>query len=140
MSQYHLARSKRLPLKEMHRRLADYSVDYSELKRLVAAYECYKMTRNKIDFTDMIENFIRSDAPPNIEALFVDEAQDLSTLQWSMIDVLRQTPRIQVFTGDDDQAIMGFQGAKHGIRVTKKALFSFIKTFGMFRCMKGNGV
>ena len=111
MNQYFLARSKKVPLEEMHRRLADYSVDYSELKRLVAAYESYKMTRNKIDFTDMIENFIRSDAPPNIEALFVDEAQDLSTLQWSMIDVLRQMPRIQVFTGDDDQAIMGFQGA-----------------------------
>ena len=111
MSQYHLARSKRLPLSEMHRQLADYSVDYSELKRLVAAYECYKRVRSKIDFTDMIENFIKADAPPGIEALFVDEAQDLSTLQWSMIDVLRQTPRIQVFTGDDDQAIMGFQGA-----------------------------
>jgi superfamily I DNA/RNA helicase len=111
MSQYHLARSKRIPLEEMHRQLADYSIDFPELKRLVSAYEGYKSVRSKIDFTDMIENFIRSDAPPGIEALFVDEAQDLSTLQWAMIDVLRQTPRIQVFTGDDDQAIMGFQGA-----------------------------
>ena len=31
-----------------------------------------------------------------------------------MVDVLRKRPRIQVFTGDDDQAIMGFQGADVG--------------------------
>jgi superfamily I DNA/RNA helicase len=28
-----------------------------------------------------------------------------------MIDVVRQSPNIQIFTGDDDQAIMNFQGA-----------------------------
>ena len=111
MSQYHLARSKDIPLEEMHRQLADYSVNWSELKHLVLAYEEYKQTYNKIDFTDMIENFIVSDLSPHIDALFVDEAQDLSTLQWRMINVLRNGPRIQVFTGDDDQAIMGFQGA-----------------------------
>ena len=114
MSQYHLARSKGLTLEEMHRQLADYQVDWSELKRLVAAYDDYKNARKKIDFTDMIDNFIKSGEGPNTEALFVDEAQDLSTLQWSMVDVLRKNPRIQVFTGDDDQAIMGFQGADVG--------------------------
>ena len=111
MSQYHLSRSKGLTLEEMHRQLADYNVDWCELKRLVDAYKDYKNARKKIDFTDMIDNFIKSGEGPEIEALFVDEAQDLSTLQWSMVDVLRKKPRIQVFTGDDDQAIMGFQGA-----------------------------
>ena len=111
MGQYHLARSKGLTLEETHRQLADYQVDWPELKRLVSAYEDYKGVRKKIDFTDMIDNFIKSGHAPNLDALFVDEAQDLSTLQWSMVDVLREKPRIQVFTGDDDQAIMGFQGA-----------------------------
>lgn len=111
MSQYHLARSKSLPLEEMHRIIADYNVQWPQLKRLVAAYEDYKKARNKIDFTDMIENFIKGGNAPYIDALFVDEAQDLSTLQWAMVDVLRERPSIQVFTGDDDQAIMGFQGA-----------------------------
>mgnify|MGYP003630874895 FL=1 len=114
MSQYHLSRSKGLSLEEMHRQLGDYQVDWPELKRLIAAYNDFKKVRNKIDFTDMIENFVKSDDGPNIDALFVDEAQDLSTLQWSMVDVLRKKPRIQVFTGDDDQAIMGFQGADVG--------------------------
>jgi len=114
LGQYHLSRSKCLELDEMHRQLADYSVRWPELRRLVSAYESYKEARKKIDFTDMIENFVKSGVCPDIEALFVDEAQDLSTLQWSMVDVLRKNPRIQIFTGDDDQAIMSFQGADVG--------------------------
>jgi len=90
MHQYHLARSKMITLGEMYNQLGDYSIHWAELSRLVAAYEDYKLTNHKIDFTDMIAEFILSDSPPPIEALYVDEAQDLSTLQWKMIDVLRQ--------------------------------------------------
>lgn len=114
LGQYHLSRSMCIELEEMHRQLSDYNVNWPELSRLVAAYESYKEARKKIDFTDMIENFVKSGICPDIEALFVDEAQDLSTLQWSMVDVLRKRPRIQIFTGDDDQAIMAFQGADVG--------------------------
>ena len=122
LNQYHLSRSKQLSLEEIHRQLGDYDVHWLELRRLVLAYEDFKRVRKKIDFTDMITNFIKSGYGPDIEALFVDEAQDLSTLQWSMVDILRQSPRIQVFTGDDDQAIMGFQGADVGafMRATEK--------------------
>ena len=111
MNLYHLSRSKKIDLEEMYRSQGDYHLNFVELRRLVRAYENYKQVYRKIDFTDMIANFVKSDDGPNIDALFVDEAQDLSTLQWSMVDVLRKKPRIQVFTGDDDQAIMNFQGA-----------------------------
>lgn len=111
MSLYHLARSKEIPWEEMFRRAENYNLHYSEMKRLVDTYEDYKIEYNKIDFTDMIEEFIKRGHPLDVDALIVDEAQDLSTLQWKMIDVLRETPDIQIFSGDDDQAIMGFQGA-----------------------------
>ena len=111
---YHLSRNQMVDLEQTYRQESDYRIRWEELTRLVAAYENYKHTYGKIDFTDMIEGFIARNVPLPIDALFVDEAQDLSTLQWEMIDVLRRTPRIQVFTGDDDQAIMGFQGADVG--------------------------
>ena len=111
MNMYHLARSKKMTLEEMYRVTGDHGLHFAELHRLVKAYHDYKKSYNKIDFTDMIEEFVVTDICPNIDALFVDEAQDLSTLQWSMVNVLRRNPRIQVFTGDDDQAIMSFQGA-----------------------------
>ena len=111
MNIYHLARSKNMPWEEMFRQAGNYNLHFSELRRLVETYEEYKSTYNKIDFTDMIEEFIQRGNSLDVDALFVDEAQDLSTLQWQMVDILRETPDIQIFAGDDDQAIMGFQGA-----------------------------
>jgi len=108
---HHLARSKKMTLEQVYAEEANYDIQWSLLVHLVNAYENFKSVRGKIDFTDMIEEFVRCDSPLGIDALFVDEAQDLSTLQWDMINILRQTCRTQVFTGDDDQAIMGFQGA-----------------------------
>ena len=108
---YQLGRNKRLDLDESFRLFASFSMDWAEFIRLINAYESYKKANNKVDFTDMIEEFIARNEPIDIDALFVDEAQDLSTLQWDMIEVLRRKPRIKYFTGDDDQAIMGFQGA-----------------------------
>jgi len=107
---HHLSRSKCQSLEQTFREANNYNLHWPELKRLVDTYESYKKVHGKLDFTDMIDNFVKEDQCPDIEALFVDEAQDLSTLQWSMVDVLRKT-KVQVFTGDDDQAIMGFQGA-----------------------------
>jgi len=111
MNIYHLARSMNLPWEEVFRRAANYNLNFSELRRLIETYEDYKFTYNKIDFTDMIEEFVQRGYSLDVDALFVDEAQDLSTLQWQMVDILRETPDIQIFAGDDDQAIMGFQGA-----------------------------
>ena len=111
MNLYHLSRSKLITWEEMYRQSANYNLHFSELKRLVEAYEDYKTTYHKIDFTDMIDEFIERGHPLDVDALFVDEAQDLSTLQWEMVDILRETPDIQIFAGDDDQAIMNFQGA-----------------------------
>ena len=110
---HHLSRSKCQSLEQTFREANNYNLHWPELKRLVDTYESYKKAHGKLDFTDMIDNFVKEDQCPDIEALFVDEAQDLSTLQWSMVDVLRKT-KVQVFTGDDDQAIMGFQGADVG--------------------------
>ena len=111
LNMYHLYRSKRTSLEEVFQQEGNYDLDYGELLRLIETYEDYKKKKGKIDFTDMISNFIEKGECPDIDALFVDEAQDLSSLQWKMVDVLRQNPKIQIFTGDDDQAIMGFQGA-----------------------------
>ena len=108
---HHLARSKKIDLGQVYADVGNYEIYWPQLERLVISYKNFKAVRGKIDFTDMIEEFVKRDEPLAIDALFVDEAQDLSTLQWEMIKVLRKTPRIQVFTGDDDQAIMGFQGA-----------------------------
>src|SRR5210317_233428 len=48
-----------------------------ELKR-------YKEEKRMKDFTDLIEDFIDQESTSKFEVLFIDEAQDLSLLQWEM--------------------------------------------------------
>ena len=76
----------------------------------------YKSNWKLIDFNDMIENFINAiylpDAKvPQFEVIFIDEAQDLSLIQWKMIQALQQYSQDTYIAGDDDQAIFGWAGA-----------------------------
>ncbi len=42
---------------------------------------------------------------PTFEAIFIDEAQDLSPLQWRLFDELKKYTKDMYLAGDDDQAI-----------------------------------
>jgi len=77
---------------------------HNELRR-------YKKEYNLIDFNDMILNFIKSDLSPKFDVVFIDEAQDLSPIQWKMYDIIKQNTKIMILAGDDDQAIYGWAGA-----------------------------
>ena len=72
----------------------------------------YKKTYGLIDFTDMIQKFLDQDVTPKFDVIFIDEAQDLSLIQWSMIDKIERDTNCDVWVaGDDDQAIFGWAGA-----------------------------
>ena len=59
-------------------------VSVEDLKILSSELESYKKAHGLIDFNDMISDFIKSDASPKFDVVFIDEAQDLSRLQWNM--------------------------------------------------------
>lgn len=65
---------------------------------------------NLIDFTGLLERALTAQAP-QLEYLIVDEAQDLSTLQWEVIRHLAKTSKVTVLAGDDDQSIFSWAGA-----------------------------
>ena len=72
----------------------------------------YKKTHELIDFTDMLQKFLDKGKPPKFKVIFVDEAQDLSLIQWSMIKKIEEETQCDVWiAGDDDQAIFGWAGA-----------------------------
>ena len=48
---------------------------------------------------------------PKFEVIFIDEAQDLSLIQWKMIKLLQNHTKDIYIAGDDDQAIFGWAGA-----------------------------
>jgi len=75
-----------------------------ELKR-------YKQEKGMIDYADMLERFVEQDISPSFDVLFIDEAQDLSPLQWRMVRSLWSKADKTYIAGDDDQAIFKWAGA-----------------------------
>jgi DNA helicase-2/ATP-dependent DNA helicase PcrA len=91
-------------------------IERDKLQVVAKHIEDYKNTYKLIDYNDMIENFINAiylpDAKvPQFEVIFIDEAQDLSLIQWKMIQALQQYSQDTYIAGDDDQAIFGWAGA-----------------------------
>jgi len=74
-------------------------------------WELYKRKNDLIDFNDMLTIVMHEEFWLPTEVLFVDEFQDLSPLQYLVIDkFMRDKERVYI-AGDDDQAIYRFQGA-----------------------------
>jgi superfamily I DNA/RNA helicase len=71
----------------------------------------YKRQKHLQDFTDMVSMFADSEWNARLDVLFVDEAQDLSLLQWRVVQRLAKGCRRVVVAGDDDQAIYAWAGA-----------------------------
>ena len=76
------------------------------------AYKRWKASNSYIDFNDMLRIFINNPISVNYDVLIVDEAQDLSELQWAVIDELVKNVQWAVIGGDPDQALYVWGGAK----------------------------
>lgn len=84
--------------------------DVSAVRRFAEVYPKFKAERSRQDFTDMLEGALGRGAPA-LDLLVIDEAQDLSPLQIALAEQVMARAKRVVIAGDDDQAIMGFQGA-----------------------------
>ena len=71
----------------------------------------YKKEKGLVDYDDMLESFIEQNLSPDFDVLFIDEAQDLSPLQWKMVKCLWRKAEKTYIAGDDDQAIFRWAGA-----------------------------
>jgi DNA helicase-2/ATP-dependent DNA helicase PcrA len=105
-----LARVRGVPLREIYDE-DDDDLSFMEVERFSRALAAYKEELGVIDFTDMLDRFVRSGSAPELDILLVDEAQDLSHLQWEVVKKLSQGVRRLVIAGDDDQAIYRWAGA-----------------------------
>jgi superfamily I DNA/RNA helicase len=82
------------------------------VRRFDAVYGAWKKEHGYVDFSDMLE-LAMSDVerlPGNPEIFVVDEAQDLTKLELSLIRHWGQHCERLVLGGDDDQAIYSFRG------------------------------
>jgi DNA helicase-2/ATP-dependent DNA helicase PcrA len=88
----------------------------------------YKKEKGLIDYDDMLERFIQQDVSPSFDVLFIDEAQDLSPLQWRMVRTLWAKANKTYIAGDDDQAIFKWAGADVDTFIALKEEVDHIRT------------
>jgi superfamily I DNA/RNA helicase len=105
------ARITRTPL-ELVLSNYDYALtDTDRAWRIIKEMWAYKKEQGLFDFTDMLELFIKENDPPLLDVLMIDEAQDLSELQWDMVWLLSRHVKRMYIAGDDDQTIFTWAGA-----------------------------
>lgn len=106
-----MARAKMMPLEKYWEENWFEDINWYELERLSNTLLAYKAAQGKQDFTDIIYSFNKDPMAPRVKALIVDEAQDLTPLQWQMIEHLARDVEEIYIAGDDDQAIFKWAGA-----------------------------
>ena len=108
----HLAKLRNITL-EQQIKLGEHNteVNYDTLVHLAQKIKEYKKLHNLIDYNDMILDFNKSDKTPKFDVVFIDEAQDLSLMQWDMAKTIWNKTEDTFIAGDDDQAIFRWAGA-----------------------------
>jgi DNA helicase II / ATP-dependent DNA helicase PcrA len=86
-------------------------LSFSNLRIISNELKRYKKEYSLIDYNDMILDFTKSDKSPKFDVVFIDEAQDLSLMQWEMARSIWKKTEDSFIAGDDDQAIYKWAGA-----------------------------
>jgi len=107
-----LAKVRNITLEQQYnRREHTQDLELDKLHDIAEALRIYKKEYNLIDFNDMILDFVKSDLSPKFDVVFIDEAQDLSLMQWDMTKSIWNKSEDTFVAGDDDQAIFKWAGA-----------------------------
>ena len=86
-------------------------IERSTLFLLSEELKRFKKEKGLKDFNDLLEDFIAKEYINKFKVLFIDEAQDLSLLQWEMVRKIWSRAEKTYIAGDDDQAIFKWAGA-----------------------------
>jgi superfamily I DNA/RNA helicase len=118
------ARSRQITIEEAAIDLELYqTVEISLTEQIAEHLKTYKEHTGMIEYYDMIAQFVEKKKCPDIDVVFLDEAQDLSPLQWKMFFYIEENCKRSYIAGDDDQTIYTFQGADPSIFINLKGTF-----------------
>ena len=82
------------------------------IQAYITAFEKYKSDNNFSDYNDVLIKYLHEGEPLDYDVAFIDEAQDLSPLQWAVTDKMFEKCQDVVAVGDDDQTIFAFAGVR----------------------------
>lgn len=88
--------------KHMNARKYDYiKLNYAAIKKQLGIK----------DFDDLLEDYIAFCKPFDVDVAYIDEAQDLTPLQWKVVTHMFKNVKKIVVAGDDDQSVYEWAGA-----------------------------
>lgn len=121
LSLYNLQRNR---MEKQNLRPQDYGLTFSQqdYDHFVASYNAYRIQFGLHDYTDMLQEVLEEFMNMGFNGLpvkyaFIDEAQDLTQLQYAVVRVLAKNAREIFYAGDDDQAIYTYNGADPSILI-----------------------
>jgi superfamily I DNA/RNA helicase len=110
---YDLERSGALTSKQ----LAEADIEIGYYRQLVRKYEEYKSSNHLVDFFDCLIKYVQEGEPLPCTTVFIDEAQDISALQWKVIEKAFVNAEKIFIAGDDKQSIFSYSGARPDILI-----------------------
>ena len=104
------ARYRMISIAQEFNDVANHALNFDQFRKVAEQVKAYKDNTMKFDFADQIEKYVEMGEPPSLDLLIVDEAQDLTPLQWSMVSKIAEKANRVLIAGDDDQAIHRWTG------------------------------
>lgn len=86
--------------------------EFYAIQDMAAKYKKYKYQKGLIDFNDLLWNALSKIDFPRFDLLCIDETQDLSPLQFKLIDKIASKSKEVIYAGDDDQMIYEWAGVR----------------------------
>lgn len=109
--------NRQSPLRDEYHE-SDRPGDWAGFEFFCRSYQDWKRANGYVDFNDMLTGYLKNPTQHGSRIIFVDEAQDLSNLQWAVIEQMIKMGGVEEvhIAGDDDQAIYEWSGANtHGM-------------------------
>jgi superfamily I DNA/RNA helicase len=105
---YDLERSNAVKSKQ----LAEADIEVGYYHRLVQKYEEYKNRQHLVDFFDCLIKYVREGESLPCKVVMIDECQDITALQWQVINKAFANAEKVYVAGDENQSIYTYAGAR----------------------------
>lgn len=108
-----LAANRMTSLDEEFSKIRNYDYSYAITQSVITAYEAYKRERGLIDFDDILLRYAEFPVDHHYSHIILDEAQDLTPLQWAVFRTICRGSRVVdvAIAGDPDQCLYEWNGS-----------------------------
>ena len=105
---YDLERSGALTSKQ----LVEADIEIGYYRQLVRNYEEYKSAQCLVDFFDCLIKYVQEGDSLPVKVAMIDECQDITALQWKVIEKAFAKAEKIIIAGDENQSIYSYSGAR----------------------------